>query len=271
MEKSEVLAQLQTYRDRLEGDVFQAYQLRGHSYGHERFTSWKSQFTNFLDNELPGHSGKLSSKLHRHVSRVSRGESDFYVFMRNYGNDCIAFIDSLKIDVTNDEINVMPVTPILVNIINNNIQNNKVFIVHGHDELLKVKAARFIEKLGLEAIILHEQANQGKTIIEKIETHTNVGFALVLYTSDDCGNTKTETQNGNLNARARQNVIFEHGYLIGKLSRSRVVPLVNDHSIELPSDIQGMVYVSNTNWEVDVAKEMKAAGYVIDFNKILGN
>jgi predicted nucleotide-binding protein len=67
------------------------------------------------------------------------------------------------------------------------LDNSKVFIVHGRDDLAKISAARFIEKLGLSAIILHEQANAGKTIIEKIEEHTNAGFALVLYTLCDTG------------------------------------------------------------------------------------
>jgi predicted nucleotide-binding protein len=147
--------------------------------------------------------------------------------------------------------------------------NKKVFIVHGHNELLKTQLARFIEKLGLEAIILHEQANQGMTIIEKIEAHTDVGFAIVLYTADDKGNTKVEADKGQLNTRARQNVVFEHGYLIAKLSRARVIPLV-EKDVELPSDIKGVVYIDNSHWQIDVAKEMKRMGYDIDFNKILG-
>jgi hypothetical protein len=71
----------------------------------------------------------------------------------------------------------------------------KVFIVHGHDDLLKNEVARFIEKLGLKAIILHEQASSGNTIIEKIEEHSNVGFGIVLYTPCDIGAKSEETLN----------------------------------------------------------------------------
>lgn len=145
---------------------------------------------------------------------------------------------------------------------------NKVFIVHGHDDLTKTEVARFIEKLGYEAIILHEQASKGKTIIEKIEIYTNVGFAIVLYTQDDLGNTKNEASIGNLQNRARQNVIFEHGYLIAKIGRDKVVALVTAE-MELPSDVLGIVYVSDTNWQIDIAKEMKLAGYDVDFNKLM--
>ena len=61
------------------------------------------------------------------------------------------------------------------------IDRNKVFIVHGHDEAAKFETARFVEKLGFEPIILHEQVNSGQTIIEKIENNTNVGFGIVLF------------------------------------------------------------------------------------------
>lgn len=145
--------------------------------------------------------------------------------------------------------------------------NNKVFIVHGHDNL-KTEVELFLTKLGLEPIILHKQANMGKTIIEKIEKYTDVGFGIVLYTPDDEGRLKGETK---LAPRARQNVIFEHGYLIGKLGRSRVCALVvND--VERPGDIDGIVYINVDEkgyWKVELAKDMKEVGLAIDMNKAL--
>lgn len=145
---------------------------------------------------------------------------------------------------------------------------NQVFIVHGHDELLRTQAARFVEKLGLEAIILDEQATGGsKTIIEKIEQYSGVGFAIVLYTADDKGNDKNSANNGQLNFRARQNVVLEHGYLMASLGREYVVPLVKGE-LELPSDVHGMVYVNDKNWEIRIAREMKSLGYEIDLNKL---
>lgn len=144
----------------------------------------------------------------------------------------------------------------------------KVFIVHGRDDLAKTEAARFIEKLGFSAIILHEQASSGKTIIEKIEAHTNVGFAIVLYTPCDIGGLAGEkTQK----SRARQNVVFEHGYLIGKLGRHNVCALVKG-DVEIPNDISGIVYVPLDNhgaWHLSVAKELRNAGYSVDMNKII--
>ena len=107
------------------------------------------------------------------------------------------------------------------------------------------------------------------TIIEKIENYSNdVGFGIVLYTPDDMGNVKVEADKGELKHRARQNVVFEHGFLIGKIGRENVTPLV-EGALELPNDISGIVYINDKDWQLDIAKEMKAAGYEIDFNKLM--
>ena len=148
------------------------------------------------------------------------------------------------------------------------MEKSKVFIVHGHDDAAKEAAARFVEKIGLEAIILHEQASSGKTIIEKIEANSNVGFAIVLYTPCDLGASQKQTDQ--LKPRARQNVVFEHGYLIGKIGRKNVCALVKG-DIETPNDISGVVYIKmegEKEWKYKVADEMKACGYDIDLNKI---
>tara|TARA_R100000541_G_C1875436_1_gene81513 strand:- start:22 stop:876 length:855 start_codon:yes stop_codon:yes gene_type:complete len=147
------------------------------------------------------------------------------------------------------------------------INMSQVFIVHGHDNLTKVEVARFIEKLGFEPIILHEQASSGQTIIEKIESYSNVGFGIVLYTPCDSGSKKGEESN--LKSRARQNVVFEHGFLIGKIGRKNVCALVKDN-VETPNDISGVVYISLSNdWKLDLAKELRNSGYKVDMNLVI--
>lgn len=145
---------------------------------------------------------------------------------------------------------------------------NSVFIVHGRDDLAKTEVARFIEQLGVTAIILHEQKNSGKTIIEKIEEHSNVSYGIVLYTPCDHGSLITEEQ---LKPRARQNVVFEHGYLIGKLGRNKVAALVKNN-VEFPGDLNGLVYIDFDKaggWKLSIAKELLHAGLNIDLNKAL--
>lgn len=143
--------------------------------------------------------------------------------------------------------------------------NKKVFIVHGHGEV-KQTVARFIEKLGLEAVILQEKPNSGYTIIEKIEHNTDVGYAVVLYTGCDEGKEKNETE---FKPRARQNVVFEHGYMICKLGRNRVCALL-EKNVECPSDLAGILYISleESDWRWKLANEMKDQGMDLDLNKL---
>jgi predicted nucleotide-binding protein len=141
----------------------------------------------------------------------------------------------------------------------------KVFIVHGRNNEVKQEVTRFVELQGIETIILHEQASAGMTIIEKIEHYSNdADFALVLYTACDHGRGVQETKIPP-RYRARQNVVFEHGYLMAKLSRENVCALVQG-DIETPNDISGVVYVSLDPagaWKLEVLKELKTCGYTV--------
>lgn len=141
----------------------------------------------------------------------------------------------------------------------------KVFIVHGHDGELKHAVARMIEKQdNLKAIILSEQINPGKTIIEKIEENSDVAGAICLFTADDLGRAKADTED---QSRARQNVVFEAGYFMGKLGRDHVVIICED-KVELPGDLSGVVYTKKDHWEVEMFRALKGMGYNIDMNKV---
>ena len=147
--------------------------------------------------------------------------------------------------------------------------SNNVFIVHGHDEEMILKVEQVITKLGLSPIILHNQVNAGNTIIEKFEANSSSAqFAIILLTADDEGKDKTESE---LHFRARQNVILEMGYFMGKLGRKKVFPLLGI-GVEKPSDLDGIVYVpidSNDIWKYELVKELKACGYNVDANKLI--
>lgn len=147
-------------------------------------------------------------------------------------------------------------------------ESRKIFVVHGHDEAIKQSVARFLEKLNLRAVILHEQPNRGQTVIEKFEANSSdVGFAVVLLTPDDVGRAKTEKDS---KPRARQNVILELGYFVGKLQRAKVCALYKD-GVELPSDIHGVIYIpydDHDGWRMKLAGEIREAGITVDMNNI---
>ena len=136
---------------------------------------------------------------------------------------------------------------------------SEVFVIHGHDEAAQAAVARFLEQLGLEPVILAEQPSGGKTIIEKFETHADVGYAVALLTADDFGSRQGDDA---VRPRARQNVIFELGYFIGRLGRERVCALTKGQP-EIPSDYSGVVYISmdgKDDWQGKLVQELREAG-----------
>ena len=180
-----------------------------------------------------------------------RNHSEVY---KDYVTQIVAFLKSYisRFDVTEDNKN-SSITDL-----------TKVFIVHGHNGELKEAVARIVEKQGLEAIILSEQTNPGKTIIEKFEANSNVGAAICLFTADDKGRSASNPSD---NDRARQNVVFETGYFIGKLGRENII-IIAGSSVEMPSDLSGVVYTNQSDWKTEVLKGLKAIGYDIDLNKL---
>ncbi|SSQ07120.1 ABC-type sugar transport system, periplasmic component [Acinetobacter baumannii] len=148
---------------------------------------------------------------------------------------------------------------------------SKVFIVHGHDDGLLNEVKAFLSSQAIDPIILREQYDGSLTIIEKLERYTkdpSIGFGIVLYTPDDQG--KAINEEG-YKFRARQNVVFEHGLLIGLYGRERVVSLVKtEENIEMPSDVNGVVYTdhSHKDWRIAVAHMLNDAGYNINYRKI---
>lgn len=157
---------------------------------------------------------------------------------------------------------------------------NKVFVVYGHNDALRIEVSRTIEQLGLIPIVLQEQEDFGNTIIEKFEAHaSDIGFAVVLLTADDLGvsrkdlakEEKEKSFKAEYKPRARQNVVFEMGYFIGKLDRAHVFELLED-GVEKPGDLDGILYTSvdvEGMWKIRLAKRLKALGYLVNLDKII--
>ena len=147
-------------------------------------------------------------------------------------------------------------------------ESSRVFVVHGHEDGPREAVARFLQKIDFEPIILHEQANRGRTVIEKVEAHGDVIFAVVLLTPDDDGCLRGETAQ----PRPRQNVLLELGYFIGRLGRDHVCAL-KIGEMELPSDFGGVVWVpfdaATGGWKLVLARELRDLGFDVDGNKVV--
>jgi predicted nucleotide-binding protein len=144
-----------------------------------------------------------------------------------------------------------------------------IFIVHGRDQGLRDQVARVLGQLGFKPRILGEEANEGRTLVEKFEAVArDAGYAVVILSPDDWARGPDEDAFPSTANRARQNIILELGYFWGQLGRNRVTPLYANGT-EIPSDLHGLGYVeldAAGAWRFKLADELRAAGYSVDKN-----
>lgn len=157
------------------------------------------------------------------------------------------------------------------------VPRREIFISHGKDQKPLNELKKILIELGLTPVVLSEQPSGGRTIIEKLENYSDVGYAFVIITPDDLGGV-TELGSAwsrparlrkflkTAYTRPRMNVVLEFGFFIGKLGRSRVTCLLKK-PVEQPSDMQGIVYLNFREpldeIKEEILKELKAAGYEI--------
>jgi predicted nucleotide-binding protein len=270
---SKLLARVEIGKELIELKVTNVEELEHNEKEYYKWNDYNSEFLkqsfNNEDNEYRLHynrvnsfgglliGGSYDSSPQKRLQDLKEDIENKVIFLEKL----IDKVDLLKSEVESSAVKVskLPIS---------SLNYSKIFIVHGHNVAVQQSVARTVEKLGLTPIILHEQANAGKTIIEKFEANSEVGFAIILLTDDDEGKSKTDIE---LQKRSRQNVVLELGYFIGKLGRDRVLPLYTE-GVELPSDIHGLLYVpldKADTWKFALVRELKAAKYEVDANKLL--
>jgi predicted nucleotide-binding protein len=221
------------------------------------YDGWSQRATEFLRKALDGATAKEFSEM--------SGYSESWWIARGQQVGMLEGIAAFRSDSSGQPDSAGSSAPAPI------VASKRVFLVHGHDSDAKQTVARFLERLGLEPIILHEQANEGRTVIEKIEAFSEVGFAVVLLTPDDVGAAKDDA--ANVKQRARQNVVLELGYFLGKLRRNRVCALYKT-GVEIPSDYQGVLYTeldAKGAWRTSLAQELSNARLPIKLEGLLGS
>ena len=153
--------------------------------------------------------------------------------------------------------------------VNNQVRSNKIFVVHGHDNEMKLAVVQTLQKLDLDPIILHEKPNSGRTLIEKISDYAHVSFAVVLVSPDDLAYPEEKTPD-EAKYRANQNVIFELGYFLGRLGRQNVIAIYRKKKdFEIPNDYNGVLWIEyKSGWYFELIKELKACNFDVDANKL---
>lgn len=227
-----------------------------------KFSSWKSYVLELLVAQF-GRDDQYVYEWNTYVvTYVSKRKPILNQLKKNV-NKALSLIDSFL-----ERIDLRMETKSTAQLNDEIVKNKRVFVVHGHDTNVRNEVELFIRGIGYEPIILCKRADKGNTIIEKIEREAkDVCYAIILYTSCDLGKDKDAA---NLKPRARQNVVFEHGFMCAHLGRERVCALLEE-GVEQPSDLQGVIYKSldtSGAWKYQIADEMKAVGLDVDKNKI---
>lgn len=233
---------------------------------HDQFYFWDGSVASWLDECFPnsGMAAEWSALIYSNLQTgetVSADPTEWRAF-RAAVQERLAWLSRVP-RAFNEGISKRNQAPVIAS-------SRKVFVVHGHETTMKESVARMLTKLDLEPIILHEQSNEGKTILEKFEINADVAYAVVLLTDDDLGRSAAAPQ-GKESKRARQNVIFELGYFFGRLGRKKVCALYSQ-GVEIPSDLFGLVYTPIDNdraWQFALAKEIKSSGVTLDLNKLI--
>lgn len=237
----------------------------------ENLKRWKSRTVKLLSDKVNPEEGTKLREITRNFVTADHVHDIVYD-----ANQYRAFLSSLNEELKKHPEGVIPTETekspaVLVEENPKLFGSRTVFIVHGRDEAAKQSVARFLERLDLEVVILHEQPDKGRTLVEKLEassSEVDVAYAIVILTPDDVGALTSEKDK--LQPRARQNVVFELGYFIARLGRQRVRAMYTE-GVELPSDYQGVLYTQLDRpgaWRLELAREIKAAGITVDLNKI---
>jgi predicted nucleotide-binding protein with TIR-like domain len=226
--------------------------LRCENYG--QYAGWSWRVSEFLGQTFAAESLRFTSMM---------GDKDDWWMARGRQVGMLEGMGAFRADGDELQTSVASSSPASL------LVSRRVFVVHGHDHGAKEAVARYIERLGLEVIILHEKPNEGRTVIEKVEAFSDVGFAVVLLTPDDLGAAKADAAH----LKPRQNVVLELGYFLGKLKRSRVCALYTP-GVEIPSDYQGVLFIEldeKNSWRTSLAQELSNARLPIDVAGLLGS
>jgi predicted nucleotide-binding protein len=163
------------------------------------------------------------------------------------------------------------------------IIQNAVFLVHGHDHEFLTEVETVLSDWGIESIILKDQENTAQEVPQnlfaKFQQYTALAkFAIILVTPDDLGTAVREYQaefegrpvkNKALQYRSRQNVILEMGFFYGRLGSQHVLVIMkNDRGFhpkfERPSDLDGIMFDEvdrQGKWKNILHKRLKQAGF----------
>ena len=146
-----------------------------------------------------------------------------------------------------------------------------VFLAYGHNESVKLAVGDFLRQNGLRVLELGRVAQHGDSILGSVERYIpRARFAVVLFTADDEGYALRDGRAKSCK-RARQNVVFELGYLLAKLGKRRVRVLVEE-GVEIPTNYSGMLYIPldpDRAWRTSLVRELRLSGINLNLKNVV--
>lgn len=237
----------------------------------ENFADWRNQ-TDVVLRTVMGDDTSTYKKFQRvrYSPQVMYANQDTSRYRPNGVRSVISLLNAAKLELELGS-EVEALVEIQSEETSGSAAGDRVFIVHGHDGSAKHETARFLRALtGHEPIILHEQPNRGRVLIEKFEeSAAATGYAVVLLTGDDVGRAKTAPSEDD-QLRGRQNVVFEMGFFFGAFGRERVA-ILQESGVEQPGDVQGLVYINldrDGGWKAKLAAEIQSSGISVDWTAL---
>ncbi len=152
------------------------------------------------------------------------------------------------------------------------VVRRRVLVVCGTDDKMKHAVTNALIKLQLVPVVMCEEPSQGRKIVERFQDYADVGFAVVLLSPDESLYDKDESPTKR-KLRPRQDVVFELGFLLGKLGKGNVLVFQREcANFESPADFEGIkvtAFDDRNSWKLALIRELANSGYSVDANRIL--
>ncbi len=150
--------------------------------------------------------------------------------------------------------------------------NRRVFVISGSDEEMKKAVTKALTKLWLTPIVLCEEPGHGKKIVDQSADYADVNFVVVLLSPDEYAYAKTD-EHSKRKLRPQQDVIFELGFVLGKLGKDKVMVLFRESdTFEVPTifaSLKVTAFDDRDSWKLALLRELASSGYVVDGDRIL--
>ena len=141
-----------------------------------------------------------------------------------------------------------------------------VYVVHGRDCAFVEPVVAYLEAIGLHPILLVDTSRSDRNLVERFENFASQAYAVVLLAAENDAAARAATDPGLRRLRPDAQLIFQLGYLIGKLGR-RYVSALHREDLELPAELSSVLAIPMDDigiWKFGLLRDLVAAGFAVE-------